>query len=83
MFSGIFYHKRLKFPNEEKMTKLMKESICKLDEKYKNPLKKNTNKGIEINKYDNYKTVSIIGILPFIFFGWGFYQLSKTAFFKQ
>lgn len=79
MFSSIFYQNKIKFPNEDKMKKLMKESIDKyiqsLDKKYKTPLKINTDIKIESENVS-----SIINLFPFIIFGWGVYQLSKGVF---
>jgi len=89
MFSSnsIFYKKRLVFPNDEKVKKIMKESIDKTIRKLneKNKKYKNINTKIEtkINKYNNCKTVYMITILPFIVFGWGFYHLSKSIFAKH
>jgi len=79
MFSGIFNNKR--YPNDEKMRKIMKESMDKyirgLDEKYKIPLKINT------DKQNTNTTVSIISLFPFIIFGLGFYQFYKGVFIKR
>jgi hypothetical protein len=97
MFSSIFYQN--KYPHSEKMKKIMKESMDKyirsLDEKYKRtqtlPLVKNgilnvnntNNSNIENKKIYDSATTTMIGILPFIVFGLGVYQLSKGIFFKH
>jgi len=89
MFSSnsIFYKKKLVFPNDEKVKKIMKESIDKTIRKLneKNKKYKNIDSKIEtnINKYNNCKTVYVITILPFIVFGWRVYHLSKSEIFKH
>ena len=79
MFSGAFC--KNKFSNNEKMRKIMKESMDKynrgLDEKYKIPLKINTDIKIEN------ANVSIISLFPFIIFGLGVYQFYKGVFIKR
>jgi hypothetical protein len=73
MFSSIFY--KNKFPNDEKMKKIMKESMDKyihsLDEKYKNSQKTNS------NEQNNTNAASLINFFPFIIFGLGVYHLYK------
>jgi hypothetical protein len=90
MFSSnsIFYQKKIRFPNQEKMKKIMKESIDrsihKFTEKYKNiNTKIETKIETKINKYENHNSRHMITILPFIVFGWGFYHLSKSVFTKH
>jgi hypothetical protein len=79
MFSTTFNKK--KFPNDEKIRKIMKDSMDKyirgLDEKYKTPIKNN------FDKKDNSNVASLISFVPFIIFGLGFYQLYKGFFIKQ
>jgi len=80
MFSGTF--SKTKFPNDEKMRKIMKESMDKyirgLDEKYKTPLKINT----EI-KIENTNVLLTTGLVSFIIFGLGVYQFYKGVFIKR
>uniref|UniRef100_A0A6C0HDD5 Uncharacterized protein n=1 Tax=viral metagenome TaxID=1070528 RepID=A0A6C0HDD5_9ZZZZ len=83
MFSSIFYQNKIKFPNEDKMKKLMKESMKKfigtLDEKYKKPLE-NHKLNFEMN--NNRSDAIRIKFFPLIIFGVGFYQLCKGLFSK-
>jgi hypothetical protein len=81
MFSSIFYKRT--FSNDEKMRKIMKDSMGKyirsLDEKCKNPIK------INLNEENNSNVLSLTSFTPFIIFGIGvgFYQLYKGFFIKQ
>lgn len=83
MFSSIFYKRT--FPNDEKIRKIMKESMDKyirsLDYKYKSlPLIKYD---FNTEKNNNARPANMISFLPFIIFGWGVYQLSKGIFIKR
>ena len=90
MFSSRFNQNKY-YSNSEKMRKIAKESMDKyirsLDEKYKKHQQVSLIKKCNCtctcnNKKDDSKVATMIGILPFVIFGWGVYQLSKNIFYK-
>ena len=85
MFSSIFY--KNKFPNSEKMRKIMKEStdkyIRKLDEQYKKPIIVIKYGDNEENKSNIVDPAKIYYFFPALIFGFGVYQLSKFLFSKH
>jgi hypothetical protein len=98
MFSSVFYQNKFQNSEKMKkiVKESMDKYIRSLEEKYKRsqtlPLIKNgilnindnnDNNNIENKKNYESATANMIGILPFLIFGWGVYQLSKSLFSKH